>query len=271
MRLAGSRGGARGQSGQIPRPPVWVVAAGKGGVGTSTLAGMLAMEAGLNGLKVLLVDGDVNTGHIHRLFGLADGQPGFGNLVERSANPDQIMKTVSPGVTLIPGGGGLVDGRLPTPGQRSGLYGRIERRFAAFELVIIDGGARLDSIMPALTNHVRGVLGVTGSSRVSMAGTYALLKVLGQRDDFVSFVPVFNLVRANEAETLYGLLDEATQRFLGVPLGAAGAVPHDDQIASAPQLSAPLLVDPLRGALRALLAIMIHDQSGRLNLPARSA
>lgn len=244
-------------------PPVWVCAAGKGGIGTSTVTGLLALEAALAGLKVLVVDGDVGLAHTHRLFGLPDGCLGLGALSNRSVTPTDVMRTVPPGVTLVPGGGAATGGQLPSHGQRSALFKRLVSLLDAFDLVLVDGGARLEGVLPALTLPNAGVLAVTAPGQVSLAGTFALLKVLGKQEPPVSVVPVFNQVTEAQAETLYELLDEATQRFLGAPLGAAGALPAESAVPPALTLAPSLLVPPLVGALRALLERLVGRSLGK--------
>ena len=154
------------QGSAVAEPRVWVFGAGKGGVGTSTVVSALAVEAGLSGLRTLLIDGEPGLGGTHRLFGLLDGHVGFPALRDRGMDPDSVPISVSPNVSLVPSGGDDPASIL-TQGQRASVYGRLVNIFADYDLVLVDGGATLDTVMPALSINPSGLIAVESVENVS--------------------------------------------------------------------------------------------------------
>jgi capsular exopolysaccharide synthesis family protein len=87
------------------RPRVLLVASAMPGEGKSTVAANLARTLALSGSRVLLVDGDLRKGHLHRLLGL-QGEPGFAELLNQTCSPEQVMQKDSlPNLTFIACGG----------------------------------------------------------------------------------------------------------------------------------------------------------------------
>src|SRR5436190_16300943 len=78
---------------------VLVVASGKGGVGTSLLASLIAL--GASG-RVLLVDATEGNGALHLLFGVRPSC-GLWNLYERGGLVEDALIEVG-GITLVAGG-----------------------------------------------------------------------------------------------------------------------------------------------------------------------
>lgn len=235
---------------------VWVVAAGKGGVGTSTLASVMAVEAGLEGYRTLLVDGNVGGAGLHRVFGLTDGAPGLASLRDRTSEPSATLLSVSPNVALLPGGEPDPDRPFPGPGERSGLYRRILRMFDDYDVVLIDGGASLDSVVPALDLQPRGLWAVTLADRAALAGCYAAIKVLSGRRPGLPVVPLFNRTLLHEADSLFAALNGATLRFLQARLAPASSFPAVSQLQDADLLDV-LRTDGPGDATRALVARMV--------------
>ena len=75
-----------------PIPGVIAVGAGKGGVGTSLVSALLALEAARLGEQVLLVDADENVGSLHMMLGLEDAGPGVGALRGGAIEPEDLLK-----------------------------------------------------------------------------------------------------------------------------------------------------------------------------------
>lgn len=211
------------------RPGVVVVGSGKGGVGTSTIATLMAVEAARRGEHVLLVDGDEAVGSLHLMLGISDPGPGLGSLRQAGVTPDSLLLDVAPGLVLFPGGGGGVDATLAVAaGERRVLMGRIAGLYENFGVVIVDGGSRLDSVMAACHAGAERLLCVTTPDRISLAASYALFKVMRAR---FGALPTELLVNSSEdGHSVYEIVDAASSNFLGVDVSFAGTIPPDDML-----------------------------------------
>jgi flagellar biosynthesis protein FlhG len=211
-----------------PTPGVVVVGAGKGGIGTSTVAALLAFAGARDGRQVLLIDGDEGVGSLHLLLGMDDQGLGIGDLKGGELSPSDLLRKVQPSLWFLPGGGGGVDSTLATSlGERRALYQRVSTLYSDFDLVVLDGGSHLSSVLAACGVGAERFLALTTSDRVAMAATYALFKVI--RDRFPS-LPVEVLVNSQKdasSEDVFLMMSSATTRFMGLELRSAGSIPED--------------------------------------------
>lgn len=224
--------GRHGSASQWARAPgVVVVGSGKGGVGTSTVAALLAMAGAQEGRRVLLVDGDEGVGSLHLLMGFHDGGPGLGALRGGGLTPEALVRHVTGSLWLLPGGSGDVEDTLSTaPGERRALLRRVAGLYADYDLVVVDGGSHLSSVLAACLAGAERLVTVTSPDRVAMAATYALLKV--SRDRFPR-MPMEILVNGGDgmtAEEVFRLMNLAGERFLGLKVAFGGSVPRDSRI-----------------------------------------
>lgn len=205
-----------------------VVGSGKGGVGTSTVATLLALLVSAAGRDVLLVDADENLGALHLLLGV-EPRYTLGALRGGEVEPAELLVPLSPSLTLLPGGGtaaGAGDAPL-SPAERRALFRRVASLYPGYDLVVIDGGSRLDCVLSVCGVGIDRLLAVTATDRISVAATYALIKALDGR---LPGLPADVLVNRTDAQTASRTRDElrtATDHFLGRTLGFAGAIAED--------------------------------------------
>jgi flagellar biosynthesis protein FlhG len=198
-----------------------VFASGKGGTGTSTLAALLAVGAAARGSRVLLVDGNVGFGSLHLYLGVGAGA-GWAALKAGAPAEDLLVK-VTETLTLLPAGN-AEDAAAISAAERAALFRKVSSLYAAYDLVVLDGGSRLDSVLAACGAGVGRLVAVSTPDRVSLAGTYALMKVL---DGKLSGLPVSVVVNRGD-ETAAESLRGAARRFLARSVDCAGAVPDDE-------------------------------------------
>jgi len=207
----------------------WLVASGKGGAGTSTVAGLLALMATRPGSSVLLVDGDVQFGVQHLLFGVAPA-PGLAALRRGEADPLGLPTSIQDGLMLLCGGPCAED--RPLAGVEIGVaLRRASTLTRSFDVSVVDAGSRYATVSAALGAGVGRLLAVCRPERISIAATYALIKHVWSR--FGDF-PVHVLVNAADpaqAQTTFQALSSGCERFLGRSVGMAGAIPQDPGLA----------------------------------------
>ena len=206
---------------------VVLVGAGKGGIGTSTVAALLALSFAEQGRRTLLVDGDDQAGTLHHWFGI-EPRIGIGALRNTGIDPREAVVQASEMLHLLPGGG-VADGAVPvlSASDRRVIWRRVAALYADHDFVVVDGGCRLETIIAASTAGVRRLAAVSAADPVSLAATYALLKAVEAR---VPGLPVdFVASRQDEirARSLYDHVQMASQRWLRRGLNYGGTIPED--------------------------------------------
>ncbi len=203
---------------------VVLVAAGKGGVGASTTAVLLALTFAEQGRRTLLVDGDEQNGCLHHWLGTAPSA-GIGTLPGSTAEPAALLRPASDTLWLLPGGGAT--GPASSAADVRSLWRRIAVLFGAFDVVVIDGGARVDTIFAACLAGVQRVVAVSGPDPVSLAATYGLLKAI---DALVPALPVDFVANGEDeqrAKRLYARIRALADRGLHRTPQYGGAIPDD--------------------------------------------
>jgi MinD-like ATPase involved in chromosome partitioning or flagellar assembly len=201
-----------------------VVGSGKGGVGTSSVAALLALLAAAQGARTLLIDSDEGVGPLGLMLGVADA-PGWSAL-RGGARPDELVVSLGERLGFLPGGT-QADASALSPTERRVLFRRVSSLYPMYDLVIVDGGSRLEPVLAACGTGVARLLAVTTPDRISLAGCYALLKAVDARHPGVASGLVVNQSDATGAERAAATVAEAAQLFLGRGLALAAAVPDD--------------------------------------------
>ncbi len=251
--MAGSGGSAPFE----PRPGVFVVGSGKGGVGTSVVAALLAVEAARRHGRVLLVDADETVGSLHLMFGQDDGGPGLGALRKPGVVAEDLLRQVAPGVSLLSGGGGGVDATLSSAlGERRSLLRRVSGLYDDFTTVVVDGGSRLESVMAACSAGAARLLCVTTGDRISLAASYALFKVARARFRGLPVDLLVNRADAAEASDLHAVVGRAARSFLATDIGFGGSIPTSPEVVWSLQAGVSLFgVEARSGAGTAMTAL----------------
>jgi MinD-like ATPase involved in chromosome partitioning or flagellar assembly len=214
------------------RPTILLVASGKGGVGTSMIAALAALAASARGERVLLVDASESGGGLHHLFAVRPTS-GIWTLTDTRTPVDDALITINDRLTLV---ASQTNGGGPSPAtdvERRTALARLARIYPRFQLVIFDGGSRLDSITAVTELVDPALLLVTSVDRLALAANYALVKAVHTRrpDAIVSVISNRNGegVATDACEFLVG----ACSHFLGRTIDVAGSVPDDPCLVSA--------------------------------------
>lgn len=212
---------ATGQDAGAPR--AIVVASGKGGVGTSTVAALLALTVAAEGRRVLLVDAADHVGSQHLLFGV-EPRHALGALRGGEVTAEELLVPLGGELALVPAVDG--DGRV-TPTERRALMRRVAALYGEYALVVIDGGARMDGVLGACANGFERLLAITTADRVAIAATYALIKVVSERHPGVPVELLPNACDESVVMPIYEQIRIAAEQFVGRTIALCGAVPED--------------------------------------------
>ncbi|HET9986165.1 MAG TPA: hypothetical protein VFQ38_21370, partial [Longimicrobiales bacterium] len=216
----------RGPAGRPTRHNVVVVGGGKGGAGASTVAALIAWGAAALG-PTLLVDAGDDAGTLRMLLGLPE-LPGLEALRGAATGPLDLRAPLAPDLWFT--GATAADAPLGGAEQRA-LYRRLAATYGEYALVVVDAGSTLQSIAAACDAGAARFLAVTAEDRISAAATFALVKVLAERQPELAVDIVVN--RGSGPSTAYEAVRAAAARFLQRIVALAGTIPEDAALARA--------------------------------------
>lgn len=224
---------------------VIVVAAGKGGVGTSTVSLLLGIGVAAQGVETLVVDAGDPPGSLIMLLNATE-PAAFAAGRETSTEPDAFaaargtpsesgalqsdaaLRRVAPGLTLAVPAAELAG---QSEAERRIRYRRLAATYGEYGCVIVDAGARFHAITMALATASRLLL-VCTADRVAVTATFALLKHARSLDAAAHAGVIVNRSNREQADRAIGALRAGSERFLRAALATAVAVPEDAQLAA---------------------------------------
>jgi flagellar biosynthesis protein FlhG len=211
-------------------PPTIVVGSGKGGVGKSVVSALLAQRLASEGRKVLLVDGSQNLGNQHVLFGIHRGAT-LEHLLTEAVSPRDLLVSVTPGLWLLPADSGAESLQGLGALDRARLHHRLSVLYSDFEVVIVDAGAGIDSVMRVCTMGATRLILVTLPEPAALTDAYATLKIVhAQLKDLPVDVLINRVEDAREGPQAFERLSTAAVRFLHRPVRYLGAIWEDEEI-----------------------------------------
>lgn len=211
-------------------PPTIVVGSGKGGVGKSVVSALLAQRLASEGHRVLLVDGSQNLGNQHVLFGVHRGAT-LEHLLTDAASPRDLLVSVTEQLWLLPADSGAESLHGLGALDRARLHHRLSALYSDFEVVIVDSGAGIDSVMRVCTMGATRLILVTLPEPAALTDAYATLKIVhAQLKDLPVDVLINRVEDAREGPQAFERLSTAAERFLHRPVRYLGAIWEDDDI-----------------------------------------
>jgi MinD-like ATPase involved in chromosome partitioning or flagellar assembly len=211
-----------------PWPGVVVVGGGKGGVGTSTVAALLALASARLGARTLLVEAVHGVSVLPLLFGRE--APAEGLLTRGGPDVRALREEVAPGLTLLPGGGTPDELSSSRQGERAARVRRAASLYDEHEMTVVDAGCRLDEVLGAVSVGAERMVVVASSSRIALAGAHALFKSVLLRGSSVRLELLLNGCDEAVARDAFDLTREAGRRFLGQGPAHAGTLPRAPEL-----------------------------------------
>lgn len=245
---------------------VLLVASGRGGAGTSTVATLLAMSGALEGRRTLILEANQNFGSLGLLLG-APERAGVEALRD-GADVDDLVVPVTSELHLLSTAPDLADpGAAPGAVEHRMLMRRVASIFGRYDRVVVDAGSRRDEIVAAAEVGAGGLLAVSGSDRLALAATHALFKVVDARVPGMPFHVAFNRGDDEGVRAAFDVLREGAAHYLGRRVNLAGSLPEDVRLRAAIEAGAVLPI----AAAESVLELAARDIADRLfdDSPAR--
>jgi flagellar biosynthesis protein FlhG len=245
-------------------PEAIVIGSGKGGTGKSVISVILAQHLASQGRRVLLVDGDQNLGSLHVLLGVRPAN-GLEQLMSDIVVPSDLLLSVSEHLWLLPGASGAEDLYALSAVDRARLHHRLSQLYDDFDVVIIDAGPGLESVVRVATMRATRLIVTVVPEPAALTDAYALIKIVQQQiPDLPIDILANRAFSEQEGRAAYDRLATATERFLRRGIRYLGCLPEDDEVRLAvrdPRRLARLLES---SAAAQALSSIVQD---RLELP----
>ena len=212
-----------------------MVAGGRDGVGTTTVALNLAIEASRAGRRVLLVDADSNRGDAASICRLEERYT-LADVLSAQRSVGEAIQPGPAGIWVLPGGwtGNSMHGREEvSPGQfRTRLAQPLKAMGERFDVVVIDTGNGANRDTTQRWREADAVLLLTTPDLPSIMDAYAAVKHSAVKETLIPVHCLVNMSPGTEAaESVFARLERSCRRFLGIHLQDAGHLPRDTNIA----------------------------------------
>src|SRR5262245_5480538 len=119
------------------------ITSGKGGVGKTTDAANVALHLAQKGKKVLILDGDLGMGNVDIMFGVRVTRT-IHDVLQGEAPMSSVLIEVAPGISLIPGGSGIMELQSLTDYQKRILLDQVASLPQNFDFMIVDTAPGID-------------------------------------------------------------------------------------------------------------------------------
>jgi len=226
----------------LRRPQLVVVAGGKGGVGTTTVAVNMAVAAAQSGRRCLLVDVDGQCGDVALLTAVREKY----TVADVLAHRRRLLKCLQcgpAGVKILAGAWGFERLSDYPPAAAEILIQQVLEMSAELELAVFDCGNGHSPMAERFWRAADAVLAVSSVEPASILDTYSAIKQMYHRRWQTRLLSVVSMApHKAAAEGVHERLREACQRFLGVVVTAGGTVSHDKAVAAANRSGVPVVL-----------------------------
>lgn len=218
----------------VRRGLLLAVASGKGGVGKTWFALTLAHAMARDGMRVLVVDGDLGLANIDIQLGVMPVQD-IGAVAEGRLTVAQAALRLDAGFDVLLGrsGSGALASLPPLAFAR--LLDALQAATFNYDAVMIDLGAGLDPAVRRLTLEADGLLLVVTDEPTSLTDAYAVLKLYAaDHGDLRRARVIVNASASRPAgERTFATLEKACRSFLGQAPSLGGVIRRDDRVRDA--------------------------------------
>jgi flagellar biosynthesis protein FlhG len=217
------------------------VTSGKGGVGKTTFAVNFATACAMQGHRVLLFDADFGMANVHVFAGVSP-KATILDVVDGRATFADILVPGPGGAQLICGASGV--GRLANLDLRVlEVMGRELMRTAAnFDVLVIDTGAGVSSIVTYFLGLAQEAVVVTTPNLAATLDAYGVIKVAHEAGLKTRMQVLVNQAEDfNEASTVLGRVVGCATRFLKTTPGSLGFLERDPAFEQASHQRRPLV------------------------------
>jgi len=205
------------------------VTSGKGGVGKTNIALMLAIGLAKLKKKVLLLDADLGLANVHILLGLAPKKH-LGDILEGNGEISEVICQGPYGLDILPGASGLEALANMDSVQHETLRKRLHGIESTYDFMIIDTSAGIGRGTTEFCRHADLGLLVLTPEPTSLSDAYAMVKVLYQKKIHKLAVLVNMAQSEPEGKEIFDKLNMLVVKFLKEGLRLIDICPADPDV-----------------------------------------
>ena len=216
------------------------VTSGKGGVGKTNFVVNIALELGLQGFPVTLLDADLALANVDLLLGV-NPTYNIGHVVSGQRSLKEIIFPLTPKVNLIAASSGLDQLARLGQNKRNEIINDLQEIEQNSKFILVDTAAGVGSNVINFLSIASEVIVVTMPEPTAIIDAYATIKVLHKNSPKKRIWLVVNNVDCfSEAEEVFNQLEKTCNYFLKHKINYLGAIPRDTELIKAVKEQIPV-------------------------------
>jgi flagellar biosynthesis protein FlhG len=213
-----------------PRRRIVAVTSGKGGVGKTNIVTNLAIALSRQGIRVLVVDGDLGLANVDLLLGIAPQYDLQDVILGTRALSDVVLEGPD-GIRILPASSGVEELANLDEYRTEVLIRSLADLEDDVDLILIDCPSGIGRNAVSLAQVADPILVVTTPEPTAFSDAYAMIKVLSRRS--IKCVPALVVNEAaseEEAAAVAKRVGSVAKRFLNLDIEYWGAILADESV-----------------------------------------
>jgi len=220
---------------------VITIVSGKGGVGKSNLSLNLSIALSQSDKQVALFDADTHFSNIHILTG-APEKGALVDVISGAKNLNQLKTTEESGISIISAPSGVESFDMFEEYIKDEFFHQIYRYRYNHDFIVIDTSAGLSQTIVDFSLLADDIIVLITPEPAAVSDGYAMIKILHNMRDNMSFNVVVNFVESEEeAKEVYERFSLVVEHFLGARINFLGYITEDRSVREAVNMQRPLL------------------------------
>ena len=213
-----------------PRRRIVAVTSGKGGVGKTNIVTNLAIALARQGLRPLVVDGDLGLANVDLLLGIAPQYDMQDVILGQRSVADVVIEGPD-GIKILPASSGVEELANLDEYRTEVLIRSLAELESDVDIILIDCPSGIGRSAVSLAQVADPILVVTTPEPTAFSDAYAMIKVLSQRP--LKCVPGLLVNQANsenEALEVSKRVQSVAKRFLNLEIPYLGFILADESV-----------------------------------------
>jgi flagellar biosynthesis protein FlhG len=226
----------RGIKPAVPPPPsrprrrTIAVTSGKGGVGKTNIVTNLAIALARQGIRVLVLDGDLGLANVDLLLGVAP-QFDLQDVILGGRNVRDVVLEGQDGIRVVPASSGVEELANLDEYRTEVLLRSLSEMDGEVDIILIDSPSGIGHHATSLIQGADQILVVTTPEPTSFSDAYAMIKVLVRRP--LKCTPALLVNQADSEESAIAVarrVKNVAKRFLNLDVDYWGYILDDESV-----------------------------------------
>ena len=213
-----------------PRRRTIAVTSGKGGVGKTNIVTNLAIALARQGIRVLVLDGDLGLANVDLLLGVAP-QFDLQDVILGGRNVRDVVLEGQDGIRVVPASSGVEELANLDEYRTEVLLRSLAELDGEVDIILIDSPSGIGTHATSLIQGADQILVVTTPEPTSFSDAYAMIKVLVRRP--LKCTPALLVNQADSEESAIAVarrVKNVAKRFLNLDIDYWGYVLDDESV-----------------------------------------